>query len=134
MRQLDDPLQPLHQLLEGSGEVGSGLHGVLAPRHRVLHSASATHIAQVEELGFVGRAQEGRADHQVDLCTVVSLLLLPWGLSDPLCRARAWHTKGWGDLARPYLQGGQQGGEVGQLLLERLLLLLVLAEQSRIRP
>lgn len=28
---------------------------------------------------------------------------------------------------RPYLQGGQQGGKVGELLLECLLLLLVLA-------
>lgn len=35
--------------------------------------------------------------------------------------------QGVGDPAWPYLQGGQQGGEVGQLLLERLLLLLVLA-------
>lgn len=36
----------------------------------------------------------------------------------------------------PYLQGGQQRGEVGELLLERLLLLLVLAaaEQGTAQP
>lgn len=59
VRQFDDPLQPLHQLLEGSVEVGSGLCEVPAPQHHVLRSVSTTHIAQVEELGFVGGAQEG---------------------------------------------------------------------------
>lgn len=86
MGQLHDPLQPLHQLLKGSGEAGLRARGCPAHgpgvrhhvrAHRLPHGA--THVAQVQELGFVGGAQEGRADHQVDLCAGVSLLPPPRG-------------------------------------------------------
>lgn len=52
----------------------------------------------------------------------------------PSAQSQGLAHQGVGDPARPYLQGGQQGGKVGQLLLERLLFLLVLAVQSRSRP
>ena len=75
--------------------------------------AGGTHIAQVQELGLVGQAEEGRADDQVNLqeghCSVPR-----WGAQPhaPSC---------------PYLQGGQQSGQMGELLLEGLVLLFILA-------
>lgn len=75
--------------------------------------AGGTHIAQVQELGLVGQAEEGRADDQVNLqeghCSVPG-----WGAQPhaPSC---------------PYLQGGQQSGQMGELLLEGLVLLFILA-------
>lgn len=53
------------------GQPGTAAGGTRCPavgRSGCLPSAGTTHVAQVQELGFVGGAQEGRAGHQVDLC------------------------------------------------------------------
>lgn len=77
--------------------------------------AGDTHITQIQKLSLAGQAEEGGADDQMNLQEGARLSAWTVGVYPAL------HT------LNTYLQGGQQGGQVGKLFLEGFVLFFILA-------